>query len=619
MSRVSALRSLHKSSLPAAPKPKSSPTTYENFDQLDGRHPFANAVSISCVHYKVRSLPEGKIAYFNFELAKEMGLLQKNHAHKLNKTLELKLIETFSLRIINEYDLLRKTKFDETLIKKYPFMATRYLQLQHKNKKGQTSGDGRSVWNGVVRHRGKVWDVNSRGTGVTCLAPGFVSAGKPLKTGGTEFGYGCGTADIDELISAALLSEIYHRKNIKTERMLAIVDLGNGIGIGVRASENLFRPAHLFALLKQGNKRELRKATDFIIRRQVQNNRWNINPRRGHKYDQMLHYIARDFARFAARLESNYMFVWLDWDGDNVLIDPGIIDYGSVRQFGLFHESYRYDDIDRFSTNIVEQKRKAREIVQTFAQLVSFLKSNRKPHFDKLRKHWASKLFEREFKAFRLRMFLVNLGFDDKQASLLTRKKPEICQKLFNVNRYFESQKTKRKASRLPDGTIRPAIFNLRTVWSELPKRLITNSFTPLIELEFFEMMLAQSASGSDLRYRQSYTKRIEEFQQLYIDLIETIPGHWKSNLTRIAERARVTARPDRITGNSIECVTEEVLKAYQKGISQVELQKVMDAIIQNQAPSPHRQNSLILLDTPASRNLLEKTLGLFVNYQEDI
>jgi transcriptional regulator with XRE-family HTH domain len=49
----------------------------------------------------------------------------------------------------------------------------------------------------------------------------------------------------------------------------------------------------------------------------------------------------------------------------------GIIDYGSVRQFGIRHDKYRYDDVERFSTNLNEQKNKARLIVQVFAQLVS--------------------------------------------------------------------------------------------------------------------------------------------------------------------------------------------------------------------------------------------------------
>lgn len=110
-------------------------------------------------------------------------------------------------------------------------MATRYLQLQHKDKTGRTSGDGRSIWNGEVEHNGVVWDVSSRGTGVTKLAPGAVEADKPLRSGSTAFGYGCGLADIDELVASAIMAEIFYKNNIPTERTLAVIDLGRGNGI----------------------------------------------------------------------------------------------------------------------------------------------------------------------------------------------------------------------------------------------------------------------------------------------------------------------------------------------------------------------------------------------------
>ncbi len=77
-------------------------------------------------------------------------------------------------------------------------------------------------------------------------------------------------------------------------------------------------------------------------------------------------------------MEDEYIFCWLDWDGDNMLMDGGIIDYGSIRQFGLCHHRYRYDDVERFSTNLKEQKKKARYLVQTFVQLVDFVRTGQK-------------------------------------------------------------------------------------------------------------------------------------------------------------------------------------------------------------------------------------------------
>lgn len=52
---------------------------------------------------------------FNFNLAKEMGLINE-HDHKLTKDLVKKILETFSLTIINEYDIAQKKKFKKIKI-----------------------------------------------------------------------------------------------------------------------------------------------------------------------------------------------------------------------------------------------------------------------------------------------------------------------------------------------------------------------------------------------------------------------------------------------------------------------------------------------------------------------
>jgi hypothetical protein len=122
------------------------------------------------------------VAYFNFNLAKEMGLIPESHEHKLNAKLESKILETFNLRIINEYDLSHNKHYSKDDVKPFPYMATRYLQLQHEDKTGSTSGDGRGIWNGSINYKGTTWDVSSRGTGVTALSPGAVKAGRPLET-----------------------------------------------------------------------------------------------------------------------------------------------------------------------------------------------------------------------------------------------------------------------------------------------------------------------------------------------------------------------------------------------------------------------------------------------------
>lgn len=101
----------------------------------------------------------------------------------------------------------------------------------------------------------------------------------------------------------------------------------------------------------------------------------------------MLDELCYAFSQFTSQLERNYVFTWLDWDGDNVLADAGIIDYGSIRPMGLRHDKYRYDDVERFSTTLNEQKTKGRLIIQVFAQIVDFLNTKNKKPLQKFSKH----------------------------------------------------------------------------------------------------------------------------------------------------------------------------------------------------------------------------------------
>jgi hypothetical protein len=225
---------------------------YEKLKALDGQHPWRAVSEHGFVDYHVRRRAEGKVVYLNFALARELGFIPANHADRMDDALERALLDAFALRIVNEYDLARKGEAAIEGALPGTFMATRYLQAQHKDKRGRTSGDGRAIWNGTVRANGITFDVSSRGTGATRLSPGAQVAGKPVKTGDDSYGYSCGTADLDEMLGTALMSEIFYRSGLPTERTLCVIDFGDGTSIGVRTAPNLIRPAHIFRYLKQG-------------------------------------------------------------------------------------------------------------------------------------------------------------------------------------------------------------------------------------------------------------------------------------------------------------------------------------------------------------------------------
>src|SRR5215217_9545486 len=134
-----------------------------------------------------------------------MGLIPQDHPASLNKDLEQVILETFSLQIINEYDLERGKKYPTETIKPHPYMATRYLQIQHRSRQGKTSGDGRSIWNGYIKSDNLTFDISSRGTGATILSPGAQEAEGLIATGDHSYGYSSGLADLDEMLGSAVM------------------------------------------------------------------------------------------------------------------------------------------------------------------------------------------------------------------------------------------------------------------------------------------------------------------------------------------------------------------------------------------------------------------------------
>src|SRR5258705_9924660 len=236
-----------------------------------------------------------------------MDLIPADHPPTINKELEQAILETFSLRIINEYDLKQGKKYPSESIKPGSYMATRYLQTQHRNKQGKTSGDGRSIWNGYLKTSGLTFDISSRGTGATRLSPGAQQADGAVKTGDESYGYSSGLAELDEMLGSAVMSEIFYRQGIPTERCLAVIGFSDDTAIGVRSAPNLIRPAHFFRYLKQGRHTELKASVDYFIERQIKNKFWRITSNENNRYKEALDYLARSYGKMAALLEEEYI------------------------------------------------------------------------------------------------------------------------------------------------------------------------------------------------------------------------------------------------------------------------------------------------------------------------
>src|SRR5688500_17908612 len=443
---------------------------YEKFKELDGTHPWREVSPDGFIDYRARYRPQGRVLYFNFPLARELELIPHDHPRLITKDLEQAVLETFSLQIINEYDLKLGKKYPPRTVKARPYMATRYLQTQHRNKQGKTSGDGRSIWNGCLQTSTLTFDISSRGTGATMLSPGAQKSDGAVKTGDESYGYSSGLAELDEMLGSAVMSEIFYRQGIPTERCLAVIGFSDGSAIGVRSAPNLIRPAHIFRYLKQGRHAELKASLDYFIQREVDNKSWQITGDEPAKYDQALDYLARSYGKMAAVLEEEYIFNWLAWDGDNMLASGAILDYGSIRQFAAKHDKYRYDDVDRFSSSLTEQRFWARESVKVFAQAVRFILTGRKLNLRRCKNARCLGDFDRSFDRERDRRLLWRLGFAPAQIARLLKRGRGQIRDLRQALAFFEDQKVARGIEKLDDGITHNPVFLIRTLLRKLPE-----------------------------------------------------------------------------------------------------------------------------------------------------
>src|SRR6185437_9001231 len=84
---------------------------YSRFSEINGNHSLKTAVPNGYVDYQVRKRDGGKVAFFNFDLAREMGLISSDHPDRMNNELSEQLLETFSIVLINEWDIENDRKF----------------------------------------------------------------------------------------------------------------------------------------------------------------------------------------------------------------------------------------------------------------------------------------------------------------------------------------------------------------------------------------------------------------------------------------------------------------------------------------------------------------------------
>jgi len=601
---------------------------YEKFSEIDGTHPWRNVSPDGYVDYQARYRPHGRVLFFNFPLAKEMGLIPSDHPSSIGKELEQVILDTFSLQIINEYDLQQGKKFPPETIKPHPYMATRYLQTQHRNKQGKTSGDGRSIWNGYVESDNLVFDISSRGTGATILSPGAQETQKLMATGDTTYGYSSGLADLDEMLGSAVMSEIFYRQGIPTERCLAVIGFPDATAIGVRTAPNLIRPAHMFRYLKQGRLEELKASVDYFIDREVQNGFWKIPANEKDRYTKALDYFARSYAKLAALLEEEYIFNWLSWDGDNMLASGAMLDYGSIRQFAAKHDKYRYKDVDRYSASLAEQRGWARTTIQVFAQAMSFITSGVKENLNNFKNAECLRVFDESFARERDERMLWRIGFTPEQIAYLMSNAQKEIRDFDRSLSYFEDRKVTKGIEKLPDGFTHNPVFLIRNLLRLLPAYYVAQTASRVDDTSaympdeiFCRIMAASYVGKNDLKPSATTSSHVKDFQECYLRLVAVLGGPFDMVLKTLQERSAIINHRHRITGDAVTWIIEEVIAM--KGKIRIDgLQEAIDAFIDSQVLIPGKWQPVPaekLNSNTLKSQLLQKIQQNLETYKESI
>ena len=614
-SGVRAGRRLRSAAGQATQERSSHDRTYARLRSIDGRHPLQEAVPSAVVPYPARRRRDSEVAFFNFGLARAIGLLPKSHPDKLDASLRRALLDTFSLVIVNEWDEAHGNQPRARDRQTHTYMATRYLQLQHPDKCGLNSGDGRSIWNGILRGREGSFDVSSCGTGVTRLCPATSAEGRFFKTGNTISDYGCGTAHIEEGIGAALMSESFARNGIATERVLAVLSLPSGQAINVRVAANLLRPSHFFGLLRRRRDEALRQCVLYYADREIRDGRWPAMASDARKIRYLTERVAVDFARATAMFENEYIFCWLDWDGDNVLCDGSIIDYGSVRQFGLYHHDYRFADTDRMSTSIPEQKRKARQIVQRFIQIRELLLTGERPALSTLKKNAVLDLFDEEFATHKRRLFLRQIGFDEKTVETICDSSPDVLETLLQLHNRLERTRSTLGRRPVADGLSWNAVYCMRDILRELPGQILKASADGRSRLDakrFFEIALSDYASRKDKQLTPYRRQLAARYQRAYLELMQWFAEKKRRSVRSILEDIAPGARRRnpyaRMTGDGLTHATRR-LTANRKRLEAEETYRLIQAFADTQQREDASTSATNFVDTIATERKLVRRI----------
>ena len=161
-----------------------------------------------------------------------------------------------------------------------------------------------------------------------------------------------------------------------------------------------------------------------------------------------------------------------------MLASGAILDYGSIRQFAAKHDKYRYNDVDRYSASLAEQRGWARSLVQVFAQTMAFIESGVKESLDNFKNADCLRVFDEAFASERDQRMLWRIGFTPEQITYLMSNARKEIRDLDRSLRYFEDRKVKKGIEKLPDGFTHSPVFLIRNLLRLLPAYYVAQTIS---------------------------------------------------------------------------------------------------------------------------------------------
>ncbi len=142
---------------------------------------------------------------------------------------------------------------------------------------------------------------------------------------------------------------------------------------------------------------------------------------------------------------------------------------------------------------------------------------------------------------------LRRVGLGRAQRKQLLAKRPAVLREFEKAYRYFERKESSRGMHATPDGVNNPAIFSVRNLLKELPRRLLTLDRT-LETKEFLELMRTPYLTKKEAE-SASYRAATTRFQKLYLRLLKA--GQQSRPVKRALLEAAMRSGPANKTGHA--------------------------------------------------------------------